>query len=263
MGALIFTADSGTDQLTSAGHGLATGDPVAGVVSGGGTLAAPLVEATPYWAIRVDANTIKLATSSANALTNVPINLTTNGTGTQYLLVGLPFGRPHTYAPGQVVFSDDLNAMFDSISGAKHPVLRRNIPLTLSWIDTTNTWAPNGTGLRSTAVAGTSVGASYIDCPFDVGDKIIGLEVWRRSDGTAGNKASSLTLATAGGAAIIATVSTDTILTGATTRALLIVPASSGVGHVMAAGEVLRFSFAAQTNTGYIIDGANLVVMRP
>lgn len=70
--------------------------------------------------IRVDANIIKLATSSANALLGTAINLTTNGTGTQVLEVGIPYVRARTYVPravdvaGAQVKSADLNALMDA-----------------------------------------------------------------------------------------------------------------------------------------------------
>ncbi len=80
-----FTANSGTDQLTATGHPMQTGDGPVQVSDSGGTLAAPLAAATNYWAIRIDANTIQLATSFANAIAGIAIDLTTNGTGTQTL----------------------------------------------------------------------------------------------------------------------------------------------------------------------------------
>lgn len=161
------------------------------------------------------------------------------------------------------VFSEDINATFDAFTGASHPPLRRNIPLLPTFIDTTNTWAQTGSGMKSTSTTGFTIGASYIDCPFEAGDQILGLEVWRKSDGTAGSKEAQLFLAAAAGSFLIATISTDSIASGATTRAKLVVPASIDVLHTMAAGESLRFHFLGKTNTGYIIDAANLVVMRP
>jgi hypothetical protein len=78
-----FTADNATEQLTATAHGLQTGDgPVRASNSGGG-LPSGLLAATDYWAIRVDANTFKLASSLANALAGTAIDITTNGTGTQ------------------------------------------------------------------------------------------------------------------------------------------------------------------------------------
>lgn len=111
----VFTANAGTDQLTKVAHGLVTGDGPAVVRVLGGTLAAPLAALTEYWAIRVDANNIKLATSPANALGGIAIDLTTAGSGTQILEIGIPYVRARTYAAGSQVRSADLNATMDSL----------------------------------------------------------------------------------------------------------------------------------------------------
>lgn len=72
------------DTITEAGHGMQTGDgPIR--VSSSTTLPAGLAAATDYWVIRVDDNTIKLATSKANALAGTAINITDQGTGTHTL----------------------------------------------------------------------------------------------------------------------------------------------------------------------------------
>ena len=121
MPALTITAvDSGTEQLTIVGHGLTTGDGPAAVRNVGGALPAGLAAVTDYWIIRVDNDTIKLASSSSNALAGTAINLTTNGTGTQILEIGIPYRRARTYVPASVdvagaqLKSDDLNAMQDA-----------------------------------------------------------------------------------------------------------------------------------------------------
>lgn len=266
MTAIVFTASSTTDQLTATAHGLNTGD-LFHVIAAGGTLptaasGGDLAEATDYFAIRIDASNVKVARSQALALAGTAIDLTSNGSGQQYLLIGLPFTRARTYAPGSLVPSADLNALQDAVVGNRRGVFRRNISLALAFVDTTSTWVANGSGLKSTSTAGTTIGASYCECPYEVGDVILGLEVWRKSDGTSGNKGASLILV-ADNNFLIATTSTDSILNTATTKAMTVVPSSAQVGHVMAAGESLRFAFAGNTSTGYIIVCANLVVMRP
>ncbi|MGN6103730.1 MAG: hypothetical protein ACTHU0_01370 [Kofleriaceae bacterium] len=116
----ITAVDSATDQLTIAAHGLLTGHGPAAIRNIGGAHPSPLAPVTDYWIIRVDANTIRLATSSSNALAGTAINLTTNGTGTNILEIGIPFRRARTYVPswvdaaGAQLKSDDLNAMQDS-----------------------------------------------------------------------------------------------------------------------------------------------------
>src|SRR4051794_34561802 len=115
MPALTFIADSTTDQLTIIGHGLNTGDGPMGVRNIGGALPAAtpaLNPASDYWAIRIDADHVKLATSSANANAGSAIDITSNGTGTQQLLIGLPYRRPRTYTLLSQIKSIDFNAIF-------------------------------------------------------------------------------------------------------------------------------------------------------
>lgn len=87
-----FTADSTTDILTLSvsNANFATGVPV--TVQTTGTLPSPLVASTTYYVIRVgpsttNPGTIKLATSYANAIANVPIDLATNGLPTNSIVV--------------------------------------------------------------------------------------------------------------------------------------------------------------------------------
>lgn len=80
------TVDSTANTIVLTAHGMATGDGPFYVSNSGGALPAPLAANTSYWVIKVDANTIQLATSKANALASTAIDLTTTGTGTQTLL---------------------------------------------------------------------------------------------------------------------------------------------------------------------------------
>lgn len=87
-----FTADSGTDILTLSisNANFATGVPI--TVSTTGVLPAPLVAGTTYYVIRVgtattNPGTIKLATSYSNAIAGTAIDITTNGTPTNTILV--------------------------------------------------------------------------------------------------------------------------------------------------------------------------------
>jgi Flp pilus assembly protein TadG len=76
-------ADSTNDTLTAAGHGMQTGDgPFRLSTSWYGSLPSGLSAYTDYYAIKVDDNTIKLATSAANASAGVAVNFTSNGSGT-------------------------------------------------------------------------------------------------------------------------------------------------------------------------------------
>lgn len=82
-----FTADSTTDilTLTVSNANFQTGTPF--TVSTTGTLPVPLTTSTRYYAIMVgpvttNPGTIKLATTYANAIAGIAINLTTNGAAT-------------------------------------------------------------------------------------------------------------------------------------------------------------------------------------
>lgn len=81
----VFTADNTTDTCTKVAHGLLTGDGPIRVSNSGGALPAGLAAATDYWILKTGTDTFKFATTLDNALSNTPINLTTNGTGTQTL----------------------------------------------------------------------------------------------------------------------------------------------------------------------------------
>lgn len=76
-----FSIDDNT--ITIVGHGYATGLKAALTTSDtdlpGG------LSATDYWVINVDDDTIKLATSAANALAGTAVNITDSGTGTHTL----------------------------------------------------------------------------------------------------------------------------------------------------------------------------------
>ena len=85
----IATSDVNTsnEQITVTAHGRSTGDRVL-YDNGGGTALAGLVDDTVYYVIKVDANTIKLATNSANATAGTAINLTGTGNNSQTLTYG-------------------------------------------------------------------------------------------------------------------------------------------------------------------------------
>lgn len=68
------------NTLTIAGHELDTGTPVR--VASTGTLPQPLSEPTTYYAIAIDDNQIKLATSEGNAVAGTAVDLTLAGSGT-------------------------------------------------------------------------------------------------------------------------------------------------------------------------------------
>ena len=79
-----FSADASTDTLAFAqAEPIDSGDGV--TLNSTGTLPAPLSAATTYYSIRATDTTYQLATSVANAVAGVPIDITSAGTGTHTL----------------------------------------------------------------------------------------------------------------------------------------------------------------------------------
>ena len=85
---LVFDADNDVDsasnQITKVAHGLVTGDKVT-YTDGGGTAVSGLVDGGTYYIIRVNADVVKLATSSALATAGTAIDIA-DGVGTNHKL---------------------------------------------------------------------------------------------------------------------------------------------------------------------------------
>jgi len=83
---LVFDGDTdvddGSHQIAYTTHGLATGDKVT-YTDGGGTAITLLSDGGTYYVIRVDANTIKLASSYANAIAGTALAIL-SGTGANH-----------------------------------------------------------------------------------------------------------------------------------------------------------------------------------
>jgi hypothetical protein len=135
---LTFTAVALTDLITvSSTATLPTGTPVL-VSNSGGALPAPLVANTPYYVINISPTTLKLALSVDLAQAGTPIDLTTDGSGTNTLLSALgaaigeglhvltiPELAAHTHAPGSTAttFSGEFppgTGAYDYVGGGAH-----------------------------------------------------------------------------------------------------------------------------------------------
>jgi len=82
------TAVNTSDEtITITGHTYGVGNAVT-YSNGGGTSIGGLTNGVTYYIINSSANTIKLATSEANAIAGTAINLTSVGTGTTHTLTG-------------------------------------------------------------------------------------------------------------------------------------------------------------------------------
>ncbi len=86
-----------SNQITVTAHGYATGLKFTLTTSSG--LPAPLVLATNYYVIKIDANTIKVAASYADALTATAIDISTQGAGTDTIHVAAAQGSATINVP--------------------------------------------------------------------------------------------------------------------------------------------------------------------
>ena len=87
-GSSASIVDVTNNTIKSVRHRITTGDPVIYSTTGTVITATPaLVSGTTYYAIRVDKDYIKLATTLANALAGTAIDLTAVGVGTTHTIV--------------------------------------------------------------------------------------------------------------------------------------------------------------------------------
>ena len=124
---IAFTSNStnvstANNTITLSSHGLATGDPVyyyaASNVIGG------LNNSNVYYVISVDANTIKLASTSGNAASGTAISLTTapGSDTTQYIYQGINiytdiiFSANHGFKTGDVVYYDNTGTSIGGLA---------------------------------------------------------------------------------------------------------------------------------------------------
>lgn len=123
---VVESVSAAANTLTLTGHAYLTGDgPLRGLTTG--TLPAGWALATDVFAIKVDANTIKLASSLANAVATVPvpIDLTDAGTGTHTIVDTASTVRSgeeiSLTARGQRVAYLSIQAFGGTVSGAASP----------------------------------------------------------------------------------------------------------------------------------------------
>lgn len=139
MGFALSTATAATDVCTSSGHGLTLAQKLRLVATANlsQTLPGGTTEGTDYFAIPIDANTYKIATSSANAIAGTAVNITADSAGF-FAVFGLPYVRPITYAALSQLRSQDLNAIFDAIT-ALWNVQQTDTILGVDFVSTTGT----------------------------------------------------------------------------------------------------------------------------
>ena len=103
--------DTTTEEIKVIGHGYSTGDSVNYYLlpSDGAASPSGLTSGTEYYVIKIDSNTIELATSLVNANSGTAINLTTAGTNSATVLnpVGAPAQSVLTTGGDCLVFSSE------------------------------------------------------------------------------------------------------------------------------------------------------------
>jgi hypothetical protein len=124
-GALIDRSSNHSDELTATGHGLVTGDGPFYVATSS-ALPGGLSASTRYWAIRVDDNTLKLATSRANALALSEVDITSAGTGTHTITKGRQLVVPAGVT--RLRFTCGLDFEAGATAGSLFVSLHKNVP---------------------------------------------------------------------------------------------------------------------------------------
>ena len=127
-----FTATSvyvaiATNIITIAEHDVFTGDEVV-YNNGGGTSIGGLTSGSTYYVVKITANTIKLATTHANAVAGTPvvIDLTAVGIGTSHTFTKQGDGEQvhHYYdaSIGYIVDQDDSNVNISSVTNYEYEI---------------------------------------------------------------------------------------------------------------------------------------------
>jgi hypothetical protein len=142
-----FTADNTTDYLAATSHGLSTGDGPF-YLKTTGTLPTVLSSSTKYWAIKIDANTIQLATSKANALANTAVNFSSNGSGTHTIAKGEYIRIPAGVAKVSLMAGCDFEAL--ATAGSVFVAIHKN-QADLSYGITGDVWRSGTTGFNDNA----------------------------------------------------------------------------------------------------------------
>ena len=163
------------DTLTFNDHRFVAGQRVTYGKGSGGTVITGLTDATAYFVIREDKNTIKLATSAANATAGTAVNLTGVGAGTVHTL-NLAFDGVNTkfkatYENGAMGKISRAGQLSISINGVLQEPTNNNVPTSGFGIDT------NSVIILSTAPASSDTfwGQCFASntVTFDIADNVV------------------------------------------------------------------------------------------
>lgn len=124
------------NTIAITGHGQSTGSRVR-YFNGGGASIGGLTSGVDYYVIAVDANTVKLATSSANASLGTAITLSSGGTGNNHYLSVTPSAASYkmmgfgTVNDSRMIFiSTNGTGNFGSLGNTQECQFEGNIPVT-------------------------------------------------------------------------------------------------------------------------------------
>jgi hypothetical protein len=122
--AKTFTNTGSANEITVTGHGLNTGDGPFQLTTSG-TLPTGLALATNYWVVVVDANTLQLSTTLANAIAGTVVTITAStGSGTHHLnWQASSQTAAATVGPGSVFVPAGVQILIDGNNGAVFSVL--------------------------------------------------------------------------------------------------------------------------------------------
>lgn len=188
----VTVVTTGTDTLTATAHGLLTGDRFRLRNVGGALPAATpaLAAVTDYFAIKVDANNIKVSDTNAHALANTNIvDLTSTGSGTTIIEYGLPYCVPRIAAALTQVFPADDNAawaalvaMYGLLTGQPQS-LWSQVALAVPFFDTTVRtrqvpFAASGPYSASVLQLVTPGNLGWqVEIPMNVGEQILEIRI--------------------------------------------------------------------------------------
>lgn len=100
--------DTSTDEITVTGHGWSTGDEVI-YYDNGGTALGGVTDGGTYYIIVVDANTVKLATSAANATAGTDVDITSKPSSENHILTQSVFSSTaHGFETGTPIIYKSL-----------------------------------------------------------------------------------------------------------------------------------------------------------
>ena len=163
------------DTLTFNDHRFVAGQRVTYGKGSGGTVITGLTDATVYFVIREDKNTIKLATSAANATAGTAVNLTGVGAGTVHTLNiafdGVNTKFKATYENGAMGKISRAGQLSISINGVLQQPINSNVPTSGFGIDTDSVIILSTAPVSSDTFWGQCFASNTVT--FDIADNVV------------------------------------------------------------------------------------------